>query len=174
MRRLHRAGGLLALALLLGVTAGARAQETPLPSLDEAGWQGVLGVRAAVSTAQRYVVLLEEPSLAARVRALGGQATDAQMRAWTRAAVGIQEQFLARMSARGARVAPDYRYVRVLNGFSTRLDPTSLALVAGDREVSAVYPVRAAFPAQTPEAPDVTPSAVRGLEIPGQIGRVHV
>jgi len=170
MRRLHRAVGLLALALLLGVTAGARAQEAPLPSLDEAGWQGVLGVRAAVSTAQRYVVLLEKPSLAARVRVLSGRATEAQMRAWTRAAVGVQEQFLARMSAAGARVAPDYRYVRVLNGFSTRLDPTSLALVAGDREVSAVYPVRAAFPAQTPEAPDVTPSAVRGLEIPGLDG----
>ncbi|MGI8480063.1 MAG: hypothetical protein ACR2M2_09455, partial [Gaiellaceae bacterium] len=49
--------GILAATLLLG-GAGARAQETPLPSLDEAGWQGVLGVRAAVSTAQRYVVLL--------------------------------------------------------------------------------------------------------------------
>jgi subtilisin family serine protease len=33
-----------------------------------------------------------------------------------------------------------------------------------------VYPVRAAFPAQTAEAPDVTPSAVRGLEIPGLDG----
>ena len=169
-RRLHKAVAILALTLLLGATAGARAQQTPLPSLDEAGWQGVLGVRAAVSTAQRYVVLLEEPSLAARVRVLGGQATEAQMRAWTRAAVGVQEQFLARMSAAGARVAPDYRYVRVLNGFSTRLDPTSLALVAGDREVSAVYPVRAAFPAQVPETLDVTPSAVRGLEIPGLDG----
>ena len=161
--------GLVAAVLLLG-GAGARAQETPLPSLDEAGWQGVLGVRAAVSTAQRYVVLLEEPSLAARVRALGGQATDAQMRGWTRAAVGVQKQFLARMSAAGARVAPDHRYVRVLNGFSARLDPTSLELVDGDREVVAVYPVRPAFPAQTAEAPDVTPSAVRGLEIPGLDG----
>ncbi len=170
MHRLHSAVPLVALALLLGATGGARAQETPLPSLDEAAWQGVLGVRAVVSTAQRYVVLLEEPSLAARVRVLGGQATDAQMRSWTRAAVGVQEQFLARMSAAGARVAPDYRYVRVLNGFSTRLDPTSLALVAGDREVSAVYPVRAAFPAQTPEPLDVTPSAVRGLEVPGLDG----
>ena len=161
--------GLAAALLLLG-GAGARAQETPLPSLDEAGWQGVLGVRAAVSTAQRYVVLLEEPSLAARVRALGGQATDAQMRAWTRAAVGVQEQFLARMSASGARVATDYRYVRVLNGFSARLDPTSLEVVDGDREVAAVYPVRPAFPAQVAEAPDVTPSAVRGLDIPGLDG----
>jgi len=173
MRRSRRATGsvvgLVAAALLLG-GAGARAQQAPLPSLDEAGWQGVLGVRAAVSTAQRYVVLLEEPSLAARVRALGGLATDAQMRSWTRAAVGVQEQFLARMSAAGARITPDHRYVRVLNGFSARLDPTSLELVDGDREVAAVYPVRPAFPAQTAEAPDVTPSAVRGLEIPGLDG----
>ncbi|HEY5873157.1 MAG TPA: hypothetical protein VIT46_07950, partial [Gaiellaceae bacterium] len=44
-------------ALALGV-AGGSAQEPPVQSVDEAGWQGVLGVRAPVSTAQRYVVLL--------------------------------------------------------------------------------------------------------------------
>ena len=41
--------------------------------LDEAGWQGVLGVRAPVSTAQRYIVLLRPPSLAQRVRVSGGR-----------------------------------------------------------------------------------------------------
>ena len=92
------------------------------------------------------------------------------MRAWTRAAVGVQEQFLARMSAAGARVAPDYRYVRVLNGFSTRLDPTSLALVAGDREVVGVYPVRVAFPAQVPETWTSRRRRCTGLEIPGLDG----
>ena len=130
----------------------------------------MLGVRAAVSTAQRYVVLLEEPSLAGRVRVAGGQATEAQMRSWTTAAEREQEQFFSRIAAAGARVAPEHRYVRVLNGFSARLDPTALALLEGDREVASVYPVRAAFPAQAVEAPDVTPSAVRGLEIPGVDG----
>jgi subtilisin family serine protease len=160
----------LTVVAILAGGAGAHAQETPLPAIDEAGWQGVLGVRAAVSTAQRYVVLLEEPSVASRVRASGGQATEAQMRGWTTAVERAQEQFLTRIAAAGASVAPEHRYVRVLNGFSARLDPTALALLESDREVASVYPVRAAFPAQTAEAPDVTPSAVRGLEIPGLDG----
>jgi subtilisin family serine protease len=162
--------GLTVVAAVLAGGAGAGAQEVPLPAIDEAGWQGVLGIRAAVSTAQRYVVLLEEPALANRVRAAGGQATEAQMRGWTTAAERVQEQFFSRMAAAGARVAPEHRYVRVLNGFSARLDPTALALLERDREVASVYPVRAAFPAQTAEALDVTPSAVRGLEIPGLDG----
>jgi hypothetical protein len=57
-----RAFALLAAAAALAVgVAGGRAQEPPAQSVDEAGWQGVLGVRDAVSTAQRYVVLLRPP-----------------------------------------------------------------------------------------------------------------
>ncbi len=141
----------------------ARAQEEPSTSIDEAGWQGVLGVRAAVSTAQRYVVLLKPPSLAARVRAAGGEATEkAQMAAWTAAAVAQQEQFLARLAAVGARIAPEYRYTRVVNGFSARLDPTSLSLLDRDREVTGVFPVRIAYPAQTTDEDGVLPAAVVG------------
>ena len=121
----------VAAALALGV-AGGRAQEQP-STVDEAGWQGVLGVRAPVSTAQRYVVLLEPPSLAAQVRAAGGSASEKEMRAWSAKAVAQQEQFLARLAAVGARIAPEYRYTRVVNGFSARLDPTSLALLDSDR-----------------------------------------
>ncbi|MGH3137876.1 MAG: S8 family serine peptidase [Gaiellaceae bacterium] len=166
-----RAAGLSATALLvLLLAAGARAQEPTVSSIDEAGWQGVLGVRAAVSTAQRYVVLLEPPSLAERVRVAGGRASEAEMRAWTAAAVGQQEQFLARLSAAGARIAAEYRYARVLNGFSARLDPTSLALLEGDREVEGVYPVRIAYPAQTDGSGGVLPSSVADLEIPGLDG----
>ncbi|HJS48742.1 MAG TPA: hypothetical protein VJ745_00330, partial [Gaiellaceae bacterium] len=121
--RLSRNVGLTAAAVLvLLLTAGARAQEPPASSLDEAGWQGVLGVRAAVSTAQRYVVVLEAPSLADRVQVAGGGASEAGMRGWTATAVAQQEQFLARLSAAGARIAPEYRYAKVLNGFSARLD----------------------------------------------------
>ena len=96
------------------------------------------------------------------------------MRTWTAAAVGAQEQFLRRVSASGAQVAPEHRYVRVLNAFSTRLDPTSLALLDRDREVAGVYPVRVAYPAVesvTPGLPAATPAAVPGLEIPGVDGR---
>jgi minor extracellular serine protease Vpr len=161
--------GLAVAAMLVG-GGRARAQEPPAASIDEAGWQGVLGVRGAISTAQRYVVLLDEPSLAAQVRAVGGRATEAQMRSWTKSAVGLQEQFLSRVTASGARVAAEHRYVRVLNGFSSRLDPTSLSLLEGDREVAGVYPVRVAYPAQTGQAPNVTPSTVTGLDVPGLDG----
>ena len=159
-----------ALALVAG-GAGARAQEPSAPAaIDEAGWQGVLGVRPVVSTAQRYVVVLRAQSLAERVRANGGRASEAEMRAWSGEAITLQEQFLARMAARGARIPPEHRYVRVLNGIATRLDPTSLAVLEGDREVEAVYPVRIAYPAQTAETIATTASAVTGLEIPGLDG----
>ncbi|HSG13376.1 MAG TPA: hypothetical protein VLA22_05860, partial [Gaiellaceae bacterium] len=72
----------IAVAIAIGA-AGARAQEPSDTALDEAGWQGVLGVRPAVSTAQRFVVLLRSPSLAARVRAVGGLASEEEMRGWT-------------------------------------------------------------------------------------------
>ncbi|HSI98527.1 MAG TPA: hypothetical protein VK926_09200, partial [Gaiellaceae bacterium] len=117
-----------AVAVALGA-AGARGQEPSLASIDEAGWQGVLGVRPAVSAAQRYVVLLAAPSLADRVRAAGGRASEAEMRGWTATTRRLQDQFLARLAAAGARIAPEHRYTRVLNGFSSRLDPTSLTLL---------------------------------------------
>jgi minor extracellular serine protease Vpr len=162
--------GAAATAALLLASTGARAQQAPSTPVDEAGWQGVLGVRPAVSTAQRYIVLLNPPSLAARVRAAGGEATEKEMTAWTSAAVAQQEQFLARLSAVGARVAPEYRYVRVVNGFSARLDPTSLALLDRDREVAGIYPVRIAYPAQSSEDGGVLPSAVADLEVAGLDG----
>ncbi len=162
--------GAVVVALVLGV-AGGSAQEPPVQSVDEAGWQGVLGVRAPVSTAQRYVVLLRPPSLAARVRVAGGRATEKEMRAWSASAVAQQEQFLARLAAVGARIAPEYRYTRVLNGFAARLDPTSAALLDRDREVIGVYPVRIAYPAQATESESgVLPSAVADLEIAGLDG----
>jgi len=164
-----------ALALLFG-GAGTRAATPSDPatigSIDEAGWQGVLGVRATVSTAQRHIVVLRSPSLASRVRAEGGVATDVQMRRWTSAAFSAQEQFLRRVSASGAQVTPEYRYVRILNAFSARLDPTSLALLDRDREVIGVYPVRVAYPAAdgAPGVLSSVPASVPGLGVAGLDG----
>lgn len=157
------------LAVVLGV-AGARAQQPSLVQVDEAGWQGVLGTRPTVSTAQRYVVLLRAPSLAARVRANGGFATEAKERAWSGAIVLQQQQFLARLAAAGARIGVEYRYSHLVNGFSARLDPTSLELLGRDREVAAIYPVRIAYPAQVGEAEGVLPSVVADLQIGGLDG----
>ena len=160
---------LAALAVLLGVS-GAQGQDPASTQIDEAGWQGVLGLRPTVSTAQRYVVLLRSPSLAARVQAAGGFATEAQERGWTAAVVLQQEQFLARMASAGARMGVEFRYSRVVNGFSARLDPTSLELLDQDREVAGVFPVRIAYPAQVAESEGVLPSALADLSIAGLDG----
>ena len=169
-RRRPLLAALGALAVLLGVS-GAHAQDSSVAPVDEAGWQGVLGLRPTVSTAHRYVVVLRPPSLATRVRAAGGFATERDERAWTAATVLQQEQFLARLAAAGARMGVEYRYSRVLNGFSARLDATSLELLDRDREVAGVYPVRIAYPAQDNGSEGgVLPSVVADLEIAGLDG----
>lgn len=163
--------GVAFVASLALAVAGARAQEEPSAvAIDEAGWQGVLGTRPSISTALRFVVLLRSPSLAARVEEAGGLATEAQMRGWTDAIVRQQEQFLARMAAAGARMSVEYRYARVVNGFSARLDPTSVELLERDREVSAVYPVRISYPAQSESERGVLPASLADLEIAGLDG----
>src|SRR5262245_11621131 len=167
-RSVSLVAALAAIAIALGA-AGGRAQEAPQSSVDKAGWQGVLGVRAPVSTAQRYVVLLRPPSLADQVEAAGGRVSEVKTRAWSAAEIAQQEQFLARLAAVGARIAPEYRYTRVVNGFSARLDPTSLALLDRDREVAGIFPVRIAYPAQASEG-GVLPSAVADLEVAGLDG----
>ncbi len=172
MRPSRRTRALAALAVALaGLAAGAAPAQ--IPSIDEAGWQGVLGVRADVSTAQRYIVILRGPSLATRVQANGGAATELEMRRWTGTARAAQEQFLRRVIASGAQIAAEYRYVRVLNAVSARLDPTSLELLERDREVLAIYPVRIAYPTQadvSPGVPVAVPASVPGLGVPGVDG----
>jgi subtilisin family serine protease len=159
-----------ALVALLAGGAGARSAVSIVTTVDEAGWQGVLGVRTPVSTAQRFIVLLRAPSLTGRVAAAGGTASEAEMRRWTATALGAQEQFLSRLTASGARITPEHRYVRVLNAFSARLDPTSLALLDRDREVIGVYPVRVAYPMAVETTGLTGATAVPGLGVPGQDG----
>ena len=161
-------GALLALVAL--GTAGASAQTPVLGAVDEAGWQGVLGARPPVSTGQRYIVLLRAPSLASKVEAAGGEATEADMQRWTEAATSAQDQFLARMAASGARLTREYRYVRLLNGFSSRVDPTTLELLEHDHEVAGVYPVRIAYPAVDERSAAVDAAAAPGIDVPGLDG----
>ena len=95
------------------------------------------------------------------------------MRRWTSAAKSAQEQFLRRVSASGAQIAAEHRYVRVLNAVSARLDPTALEVLERDPEVVAVYPVRIAYPATTDVSsgvPVAVPASVPGLGVPGVDG----
>jgi minor extracellular serine protease Vpr len=158
--------------VLLFAGTGAHSAPPVVTPVDEAGWQGVLGVRTAVSTAQRFIVVLRAPSLAGKVDAAGGTATEADMRSWTRVAESAQNQFLSRMSALGGHITPEYRYIRVFNAFSARLDPTSLQLLDHDREVVGIYPVRVAYPMADDETVGlVIPAALPGLTVPGLDGR---
>ena len=96
---------------------------------------------------QRVIVVLKAPSLAQRVAAAGGRATDAQERQWTSAAVAAEQQVLTTLAAHGVQVRVDYNYSRVINGFSAALDSEAVALLERQPEVAGVYPVRVAYPA---------------------------
>ncbi len=133
-----------AVALVLAETRGAGGA-TNAPAI---AWSGLVGgPRADVAVGQRFLVVLDFPSLADKVAAAGGVATDRQERRWTRQALLAQNLFVSRMAVQGAQVQPDFKYTRVLNGFSALLDPRTVALLERAEEVVGVYPVRAAFPA---------------------------
>ena len=118
------------------------------PTAPAITWSGLVGgPRADVAVGQRFLVVLGFPSLANRVAAAGGVATDRQERRWTRQALAAQNLFVSRMAVLGAQVLPDFKYARVFNGFSALLDPRTVALLERAEEVVGVYPVRAAFPA---------------------------
>ncbi|HEX2485108.1 MAG TPA: S8 family serine peptidase, partial [Myxococcota bacterium] len=135
---------LAALALVLAETRGAGGA-TNAPAI---AWSGLVGgPRADVAVGQRFLVVLDFPSLGDKVAAAGGVATDRQERRWTRQALLAQNLFVSRMAVQGAQVQPDFKYTRVMNGFSALLDPRTVALLERAEEVVGVFPVRAAFPA---------------------------
>ncbi len=152
---------LAAAAFVLGCVAGAltlvtfasdgdkevrRATPTTLAS----AWRGLVGApRPEVALGQRVIVLLKAPSLADRVREAGGVVTQAQQRRWTTTALAGQQQFLAELATQGILARPDLQFTRVVNGFSAVADPSVVVLLERSPRVAGVYPVRAAFPAQT-------------------------
>src|SRR5919201_1529993 len=155
MRSLRRSA-LRALPLgvvAVGVTgivlgAGGTRGTTPTLSSTAASWRGLAGsARPRVDVGQRVIVVLKAPSLAQRVAAAGGRATDAQERQWTAAAVAAEQQVLTTLAAHGVQVRVDYNYSRVINGFSAALDSEAVALLERQPEVAGVYAVRVAYPA---------------------------
>src|SRR5439155_14077667 len=98
MRRLSAFAGLagvVAAAALLA-SPGGRSSRAVLPSRGAApGWRGLVGsARPQVALGQRVLVVLRSPSLAARVAAAGGFASDVEERRWTAQALAAQQQFL--------------------------------------------------------------------------------
>ena len=148
--RLRRSEAALAALLAAGLlAAGGAAGATEEPSGAE-GWQGLLGSRPLPELGGRWIVVLRAPSLADRVREVGGRASELQMRVWTTAARDAQDRAIAKLAFRGVPVQPEQSYVRVLNGFAASLDPRLLPALERDPAVQGVFPVRAAYPGRGP------------------------
>ena len=128
-------------------TTGSGAVDRTIPAPKPSAWRGLVGSRPAVALGSRVVVVLRTPSLAQRVVRAGGRATGAEERAWSSDAATAQRQLIARLALHGVSVRPDYTFTRVLDGFSTLLDPGAFPAVEADKDVAGIYPVRVAYPA---------------------------
>ena len=106
---------LLAVAALLLVAGASGADQ---PEGTAAGWESLLGDRPSAQLGGRWIVVLAKPSLASRVAAAGGVATEEQERAWTAAARAAQREVLDAARVQGgadrarARVLPGVQRVR--------------------------------------------------------------
>jgi subtilisin family serine protease len=143
---------LLAIAATLAlVAAGSQTvgQATPTTSAaaSASSWRGLVGSRPRVTVGQRVIVVLKTQSLAQRVAAAGGRATDRHERSWSTAVVASQRLLIARLAVQGIAIKPEYTYTRTLNGFSAAVDPAAIPLLERDADVAGVYPVRPAYPA---------------------------
>jgi minor extracellular serine protease Vpr len=152
----------VAVAAVLGASGGQASK--PPPSARSVSWRGLVGgSRPQVALGQRMIVVLHAPSLADRVYAAGGHASDVDERRFTQAALEAQQRFLLRLATRGVFVKPVMRYTRVLNAFSAFLDPSVASLLERLPEVAGVYRVRAAFPAGLSSSP--VPDVVRAARL---------
>jgi Subtilase family len=147
-RRVVPAAIIALAAMLLVVGFGvSRAKQRSLVS-EASSWRGLVGgARPSVEVGQRKLVVLKAPSLAQRVAANGGFASDAAERRWTAAALAAQKQLLSDLGTHGIRMRVEFSFTRVLNGFSAPLDARAVALLERRPEVAGVYPVRVAYPA---------------------------
>ena len=173
--------GLLAIVALAAAAisvAAATGGSSGTAESDPVSWRGLVGgPRPEVPVGQRMIVVLRTPSLARRVAAAGGRASEADQRRWHTAAQAAQRQLIARLSVAGLQLHPEFSFSRVISGFSAPLDARAVALLQRFPEVEGVYPVRIAYPAATTsqlvEGDDLAPgSGVRArLGLPGFSGR---
>jgi subtilisin family serine protease len=136
-------------------------------------WRGLVGgAKPTVSVGQRTLVVLNTPSLAQRLAANGGLATEAQERRWTKAAVAAQKRLLLVLSTHGVNPQVEFSFSRVINGFSAPLDARAEALLERRPEVAGVYPVRVAYPASiSSEALEAQAAQMPAVTLPGYNGR---
>src|SRR2546422_411403 len=111
---------LVASALLVTAAGGGRAARLQLRG-SASSWGGLVGApRPQVALGQRAIVVLRAPSLSTHLA--GGAAPPSAQKRWTRAAYATQRALLTKLAAAGVVIHPEFRYARVLNGFSAPLD----------------------------------------------------
>src|SRR5436853_6196335 len=160
---------LAAAAVLFAASGGGAGANAPSSG---ASWEGLAGGPGPrVALGQRMTVVLRSPSLADRVARAGWLATEKQERSGTAAALASQNVLISRLAVQGVRIRTEFRYARVLNGFSAALDARSLSLLERAPEVAGVYPVRAAFPASLPGLFTAGSGHRLVLSLPGYDGR---
>lgn len=151
----------------------------PAAAAAATSWTGLVGEgRPKVDLSRWWIVVLKSPSLAQRVAAAGGAASEGQERRWTSEAEDAQKKLLSRLALQGVRIGTEFTFTRVLNGFSAELDPQAVALLDRAPEVAGIYPVRVGYPATLAPA-DVRKAMRRagaaarpeGLTLPGFTGR---
>ena len=151
----------------------------PAAAAAATSWTGLVGEgRPKVDLTRWRIVVLKSPSVAQRLAAAGGAAGEEQERQWASEAEDAQKELLSRLALQGVRIATEFTFTRVLNGFSAELDPQAIALLDRAPEVAGVYPVRVGYPATL--APSDVRKAMRragkaarpeGLTLPGFNGR---
>jgi hypothetical protein len=177
-----RRGGGAALLLLVALAAtvvavlvqkvreGDDAPPSESLGLDASAWSGLVGSeRPEVAVGERVIVVLEGPSLAQRVARAGGLASSAQQRRWSAAALATQQQLIAELAIQGIRVRPDFRYTRVLAGFSAVLDAPAISVLERREDVEGVYAVRVAYPAAE-ETPLLEPDEEQPARYDADVG----
>src|SRR2546421_126433 len=147
-RTLGPAAIIVLAATLLVVGFGVSSERQRSLSSQASSWRGLVGApRVSAPEDQRALVVLKAPSLAQRVAANGGLATQQQEHNWTRDATIAQRQLLTELSVHGIVPRVEFSFTRVLNGFSAPLDARAIALLERQPDVAGVYPVRVAYPA---------------------------
>jgi subtilisin family serine protease len=165
------AAGVAAALVATGGSGGGAALTAA--EVSPAGWAGLAGdARAPASVGQRVLVVLRAASLADRVAAAGGVASDAQERKWSSQARAKQKLLIARLGLQGVLIKPEFTYTRVLNGFSAAIDARGLAVLERAPEVAGVYPVRVAYPASQSSRLLAAAAAAGGsVGLSGVVGR---
>ena len=131
---------LFALAAAAVYVAAATGGHSQGGRAEPVSWRGLVGgPRPEVPVGQRMIVVLRTPSLAARVAAAGGRATEADQIRWYTAALAAQRQLISRLSIAGLQLRPEYSYSRVISGFSAPLDARAIALLQRFPEIGRAH-----------------------------------